>query len=49
MHDFMKDYDKLRNGSVSLSVFSRALDICGIHLTEQELLVLQQRYSSHKK
>ncbi len=42
--DFMKDYDKLRRGYVTSTIFFRALDLCGFKFNEAESLVLRKRY-----
>ena len=41
IHEFMKDYDKLRTGRVSKVNFARGLDLCGFELDPQEVGLLQ--------
>ena len=41
--EFMRDYDKLRSGRISLTSFRRALDLCGFELSQPEVAALEKR------
>ena len=43
VHEWMRDYDKLRSGRMSKSNFRRALDLCRFELTEAELAILEDQ------
>ena len=37
VYEFMKDYDKLRTGRMLKTIFPRALDLCALGLTIDEI------------
>ena len=41
--EFMRDYDKLRSGRISVTSFRRALDLCGFGLSQEEVAALEER------
>ena len=41
--EFMRDYDKLRSGRISVTSFRRALDLCGFGLSQEEVATLEER------
>ena len=43
IHEWMRDYDKLRSGRMKKSNFRRALDICKFELAESELAILEDQ------
>lgn len=51
VYEWMKDYDKLRSGSIPASSFRRALDLCGAGdvLVEPEIISIMQSYVCNKK
>lgn len=51
VYEWMKDYDKLRSGSIPASSFRRALDLCGagIVLVEPEIISIMENYVCTKK
>jgi len=44
--EFFKDYDKLTSGRILKSNFTRALDLCGLNLTVDEIDLLAKEYQS---
>ena len=48
VYEWMKDYDKLRSGSIARSSFRRALDLCGVGevLFEPEIVSIMDCYTS---
>lgn len=48
IHEWMRDYDKLRHGYIHRSNFRRALDLCRFGLTESELAILEDHYAACK-
>jgi Ca2+-binding EF-hand superfamily protein len=51
VYEFMKDYDKLRSGSIPKNDFRRALDLCGVGdvLVEPEIVSIMEAYKSTEK
>jgi Ca2+-binding EF-hand superfamily protein len=51
VYEFMKDYDKLRSGSIPKNDFRRALDLCGVGavLVEPEIVSIMNAYASTEK
>jgi len=51
VYEWMKDYDKLRSGSIPASSFRRALDLCGAGdvLVEPEIISIMENYVCTKK
>ena len=51
VYEWMKDYDKLRSGSIPASSFRRALDLCGADcvLVEPEIISIMENYVCSKK
>lgn len=47
--EFFKDYDKLKSGRIYKSNFKRALDLCGLNLTVDEINLLAKKYESDCK
>ena len=45
--EFMRDYDKLRSGRISLTSFRRALDLCGFELSPPEVVALENRLTCY--
>ncbi len=43
IHEWMKDYDKLRSGRMLKGQFRRALDVCQFQLNESELAILEDQ------
>ena len=41
--EFMRDYDKLRSGRISVTSFRRALGLCGFGLSQEEVATLEER------
>jgi len=46
VYEFMRDYDKLKTGRMLKTCFPRALDLCCLGLTENEVQTLIQHYTS---
>lgn len=46
IHEWMRDYDKLRSGRMPKVNFRRALDLCKFELLESELAILENHYQS---
>jgi len=46
IHEWMRDYDKLRSGRMRKANFRRALDLCKFELTESELACLEDHYQA---
>ena len=44
IHEWMKDYDKLRSGRMLKNNFKRALDLCKFGLEESEMAILEDQY-----
>lgn len=49
IHEWMRDYDKLRHGYIHRTNFRRALDLCRFDLTESELAILEDHYAAVKR
>eukprot|EP00042_Codosiga_hollandica_P037034 m.288100 g.288100 ORF g.288100 m.288100 type:complete len:928 (-) comp55034_c0_seq1:99-2882(-) len=47
--EFMQDFDKLRSGRITESIFHRALEQCGIHLSDAEKDVLIRHFRSDRE
>ncbi len=43
VHEWMRDYDKLRSGRILKNNFRRALDLCKFELTESEIALLEDK------
>ena len=43
IHEWMRDYDKLRSGRMLKNNFRRALDLCKFELAESELAILEDQ------
>ena len=43
IHEWMRDYDKLRSGRMLKGNFRRALDLCKFQLCESELAILEDQ------
>ncbi|CAD5122359.1 DgyrCDS10796 [Dimorphilus gyrociliatus] len=48
IHEWMRDYDKLRHGCIHRTNFRRALDLCRFELTESELAIVEDHYAAAK-
>lgn len=46
VYEFMKDYDKLRTGRMLKTSFPRALDMCTLGLTVEEMKIVEYWYAS---
>jgi len=46
VHEWVRDYDKLRSGRMLRSNFRRALDLCKFELGEAELAILEDHYQA---
>lgn len=46
LHEFFKDYDKLRTGRILKTLFPRAMDLSSLKLTKVEVQQLMDRYSA---
>jgi Ca2+-binding EF-hand superfamily protein len=51
VYEWMKDYDKLRSGSIKKSSFRRALDLCGVGdvLVEPEIQSIMKEFTNKEK
>ncbi len=43
VHEWMRDYDKLRSGRMPKANFRRALDLCKFELNQSELAILEDQ------
>ena len=48
VHEWLRDYDKLRSGRMHKISFRRALDLCKFELKETEYAILEDKYVSEK-